>query len=421
MSEEDALGTGVGNLRILLAEDDPLMAKIIQTYLGKIGCPAPVVVEDGQAAIDHLSSADEAPHAFITDLNMPGMDGIEMLRHIADLNYRGHMILITGEHADVLQTTRALAESHGLNMAAALTKPIAYDVLAASMTEIAKAVSETVVDAGEDEKSAGGLEEISVKVDPDELRQALETGALAVHYQPKAQIEPHNLSGVEALVRWNHPHHGEIGPDNFIHLAEQHDLIIDITDFVLREALTQAGRWAAAGNPITVAVNISMDCLGRLDYPDFIAALADEAGLDRSLVMLEITESRLMQELTSVLEVLTRLRMKGFGLSIDDFGTGYSSMTQLQRLPFTELKIDRVFVHGVQHDAKAQAIMSSSADLGRRLNMKIVAEGVENDEDMAYVREMGCDVVQGFIIARPMDADAFDDWLVDWRAEHQGD
>lgn len=400
------------HLKILLAEDDPLMAKVMGFHLTKMGCPAPVVVGDGAAAMAHLETASEPPHVFITDLNMPGMDGVEMLRHIADRKYRGQIILFSGEHIDVLQTTHALAETHGLNVSAALTKPISYNKLLAALITANKACEK---DGDSDRKLE---QEAGYDIDPDEIRKGLKNKEFVVQYQPKAHIESSAISGVEALVRWNHPRHGVIGPDHFIGLCERHGLILELTNVVLRDAIAQGGRWAASGTPLTVAINISMDCLERLDYPDFIAGLADEAGLDRSFLMLEITESRLLQDLKNVLEVLTRLRMKGFGLSIDDFGTGYSSMSQLQRLPFTEIKIDRAFVHGVQHDAKARAILETSAELGRRLNMKIVAEGVEEDGDLACITEMGCDVVQGFIVARPMDAEGFDEWLAGWQAQN---
>lgn len=402
---------GLADLRILLAEDDPLMARVMGALLKQHGCSAPVTVADGAAALEHLGSTDAEPDVFITDLNMPGMDGIELLRHIAERRYGGPLVLVSGEHADVLKTTRDLARTHGLNVVAALTKPVLFEALGAALEAAVTSLAEPVAAA----PIAGPGSATAGVITPDDIAQALEHDQFTVFYQPKASIETRTVSGVEALVRWNHPHHGMIGPDDFIPLAEQSDMIMALTDAVLREAIAQGGRWAAAGVPMTVSINLSMDCLSRLDYPDFIAGLAAETGFDCGLIMLEITESRLVKEMASALEVLTRLRMKGFGLSIDDFGTGYSSMEQLQRLPFTELKIDRAFVHGAQHDAKARAILESSADLGRRLGMRIVAEGVEEDGDLACVGEMGCDVVQGFIVARPMTADGFDAWLTDWK------
>ncbi len=406
----------ISDLRILLAEDDPLMARIMGALLAQLGCAAPVTVGDGAAALEHLGSTEDQPDVFITDLNMPGMDGIELLRHIAERQYKGPLILVSGEHADVLQTTLDLARTHGLNVVAALTKPVVFAALGAALEAAAASLAASLAPDLVPGPAADEPATTRAIITADDIALALEQGQFTVFYQPKASIETRTVSGVEALVRWNHPDHGIIGPDEFIPLAEQSDMIIALTDVVLREAIAQGGRWAAADTPLTVSINLSMDCLSRLDYPDFIARLANEAGFDCALIMLEITESRLIKEMTSALEVLTRLRMKGFGLSIDDFGTGYSSMEQLQRLPFTELKIDRAFVHGAQHDAKARAILESSADLGRRLGMRIVAEGVEEDGDLACVGAMGCDVVQGFIVSRPMAAIGFNAWLADWKS-----
>ncbi len=396
------------DLRILLAEDDVLMARVLAALLESIDCPKPIIVKDGAEALGHLDDPHNHPDIFITDLNMPGMDGIEMLRHIVERNYTGPLILISGEHADVLQTTRGLAGAHGLNVVAALTKPILVEDLNAAMVD--------ALASGAPSSQPDAAPATRVQLSPGDLAVALENDQFRIFYQPKVNIETKAVGGVEALVRLEHPRFGMVGPDDFIALAEQSGMIIKLTDVVLREAIAQGGRWATAGTPMSVAINISMDCLSRLDYPDFIADLADAAGLDRKLIMLEITESRLIKEMASALEVLTRLRMKGFGLSIDDFGTGYSSMEQLQRLPFTELKIDRAFAHGAQHDPKARAILASSADLGRRLNLRIVVEGIEEPGDLDCAGELGCDVVQGFIVARPMPAGDFNLWLANWNA-----
>ncbi len=324
-----------------------------------------------------------------------------MLRHIGARNYADAIALVSGEHADVLNACRDLATAHGLHVVGLLAKPISADGLTA-MIEAALNASGSDVAA------------VDVDIIPQDIEDALNNGDFDIHYQPKASIRDQSIVDVEALLRWNHPRFDWVSPAAFIPLAEHVGLIGDITEFVLRTAISQAGRWAAEGLSLSLAINLSADCLHERHYPDMIADLAAEARYSPERITLEITETKLMRDHTMALEILTRLRMKGFGLSVDDFGTGYSSMDQLRRLPFSELKVDRAFVHGAHTDLKARAILETSARLGRQLDLKIVAEGVENQRDLDGVTALDCDLVQGFYLARAMPADQLAAWLCDW-------
>jgi len=252
-----------------------------------------------------------------------------------------------------------------------------------------------------------------------ELRKAIERGELSVFYQPQADPRTSRIEGVEALVRWRHPQRGLLSPDTFIAIAEQYGLMDELTVAVFRKALGYIGEWKRQGHALKVAmsVNITMSNLDQLNLPEVLEVVAREAGVEMSQVTLELTESGLINDLARSLEIITRLRLKGFGLSIDDFGTGYSSMEKLKQLPFTELKIDRAFVFGAARDDAARAILESSVRLGRALNMKIVAEGVETQEDWDLVVNVGCDEVQGFFAAKPMPADEFIRWKINWESQ----
>ncbi|MBF0248272.1 MAG: EAL domain-containing protein, partial [Alphaproteobacteria bacterium] len=253
-------------------------------------------------------------------------------------------------------------------------------------------------------------------LDVEELRAGIDGDELEVFYQPKVAVTDKRVVGVESLVRWRHKERGLVPPVAFIPVAEEHGLIDALTDAVYAKAAAQGGKWLAQGREIKVAVNISVDSLTRLDLPEFIVATGRENGLDPAHIVLEITGSRLMEDIKSPLEILTRLRLKGVSLSIDDFGTGHSSMEQLKRIPFTELKIDRAFVYGACRDTSARAILTSSVTLAKALGMTTVAEGVEDQDDWDLVAELGVDVVQGYFIAKPMPADEFDAWLAAWPA-----
>jgi EAL domain-containing protein (putative c-di-GMP-specific phosphodiesterase class I) len=250
---------------------------------------------------------------------------------------------------------------------------------------------------------------------PAELERALAAGELVNHYQPKVALATGELVGVEVLVRWQHPTAGLVFPDEFIATTEEHGLIDELTRAVLAAALRQGRLWHDAGLDLQLAVNVSMDNLAALDFPDVVARLAGEAGVALSRVVLEVTESRLMKDLRAPLDILTRLRLKRIGLSIDDFGTGHSSLAQLRDIPFDELKLDRSFVNGASGDPALRAIVEATLQMARQLGMKSVAEGVEEPADWELLRTLGCDVAQGYLIARPMPGSELPAWWQAWQ------
>jgi diguanylate cyclase (GGDEF)-like protein len=244
-----------------------------------------------------------------------------------------------------------------------------------------------------------------------ELRTVIEEGGLELHYQPKADLATGAIEGVEALVRWPHPSEGLISPDEFVPVAERTGLIGPLTDLVLRRALAQCRAWRDAGRSLSVAVNLSPRSLIDVDLADDIARALDEAGVDPSQLVLEITESSLMSDARHVLGVLNRLAAMGMTLAIDDFGTGYSSLSYLKRLPVNQVKIDKSFVLNMHNDANDAAIVRSIVDLARNLGLRVVAEGVETMAAWQTLADIGCDVAQGYVLSRPLPADRFDAWL----------
>ena len=256
-----------------------------------------------------------------------------------------------------------------------------------------------------------------ISIEVDDLRRAIEQGEIHPHYQPKVRLATLELESVEALARWNHPKHGPVSPGVFIPLAEEHGLIDALTDVMLEQAIKQCKELRDGGLSIQLAVNLSVDSLDRLDLPEYISGVVERAGIETSQIVLEVTESRISDNPTALLDITTRLRLKRFELSIDDFGTGYSSLQQLQRLPFTELKIDGAFVTGASQDATARSILESSIDLAQKLGMKIVVEGVETRADWDLVKSLGCELAQGYFIARPMPGDELEAWLEEWKRQ----
>jgi diguanylate cyclase (GGDEF)-like protein len=244
------------------------------------------------------------------------------------------------------------------------------------------------------------------------LRRALDDEELTVHYQPKVALRGGAVCGVEALVRWDHPNDGLVGPDRFVPLAERTGLIRRLTDYVIDRAMRDRQEWLAAGVDLSVSVNLSASVLDR-ELPRLVRTRLDAQAAPARALMLELTESHAMADPQAALEVLAQLAALGVRLSIDDFGTGHSSLAYLQQLPVSELKIDKSFVEGgILHGSDA-TIIRSTIDLGHDLGLDVVAEGVEDPEAWRQLASMGCDVAQGFLISRPMPADRIVEWVRD--------
>jgi EAL domain-containing protein (putative c-di-GMP-specific phosphodiesterase class I) len=248
-----------------------------------------------------------------------------------------------------------------------------------------------------------------------ELREALGRGELRLYVQPKADARSGEVVGVEALARWQHPRHGLIMPDEFIPIAERNGLIKALTAEVLDAAVTAAAGWAAAGTPISIAVNLSPRSLLGTDLAGQVAALLAARQAAPGLLTLELTESSMMTDPRGVADLMAELHRMGVRLSIDDFGTGYSSLSTLRKLPLDEIKIDKSFVMGLEDSSDDATIVRSVADLGRNLGLDVVAEGVENQRIWRILRQMGCTQIQGYYLTRPIPAADFPAWLAGYR------
>jgi len=246
-----------------------------------------------------------------------------------------------------------------------------------------------------------------------ELRHALEHDGLTLHYQPKVDLESGRVTGVEALLRWMHPQHGFIGPDEFIPLAERSGLIRPLTLWVLNAALRQCHLWQQMGIDLNVAVNLSARNLAESRLPDQVAGLLEAWDLPASRLMVEITESAIMDDPLHARKILMRLEEIGVRASIDDFGTGYSSLAVLGQLPVAEIKIDRTFVTDMLSNSKHAVIVRSTIDLGHNLERTVTAEGVEDEDTLEKLRELGCDRAQGYFMSRPLPASELVKWLAD--------
>jgi len=385
----------------LLVDDNPVALRILKAQLANLDIRSVVLAQSGTEALALVAARPGFYTLLFCDLQMPGMDGVELLRHLADASFRGAIVLMSAEDERVLDSARALARARRLHVLGTLQKPLDPRALRAVL---------------EPEPSRSGR--LTTPREPPsagELREAIETGQFVNYYQPKVSLRTGRVVGVEALVRWQHPTRGMVYPDQFIHVAEsERALIGQLTQLVTARALARLREWEEKGLDLTVAVNVSMENLTDLAFPDLVAAAAHEAQAPLCKLVLEVTESRVSLDQQAPLEILTRLRMKRVGLAIDDFGTGHSSLAQLRDFPFTELKIDQSFVHKAWRSPPLRAIFDASAKLGSDLGLTRVAEGVEDLQDWAFVRASGCDAAQGYFIARPMPGDQVEAWVRAW-------
>ena len=246
-----------------------------------------------------------------------------------------------------------------------------------------------------------------------ELRRALDGEEIVVHYQPQVDLSTRQLCGLEALIRWEHPERGTLAPAAFLPVAETTGLITRFTLRVLDLVLAQTRAWLDQRRAVPVAVNLSARCLHDAQLPDIVAAALTRHRVPARLLRLEITESAIMGDPARALQILRRLSAAGVRLSLDDFGTGYSSMSYLRELPVDELKVDRTFVTDMTGDVKDHLLVRTAVELGHNLGLSVVAEGVEDESTMSALGQLGCDVAQGYLLARPMSATALDLWRAD--------
>ncbi len=252
-----------------------------------------------------------------------------------------------------------------------------------------------------------------------ELREALQRNQMFLEYQPKVSTRKDGLVGVEALLRWQHPEKGVIGPNDFIPLAEQAGLIRNLTNLVLDRALEQCALWQQNGLQIPVAVNLSLKNLHYLEFPSEVKAMIEKWGVEPHLLVLEITESCIVVDQERVVSVVKELKNSGITLSIDDFGTGYSSISYLKKFPAREIKIDKSFVTDMVHNDDNAVIVKSTIDMVHNIGGHVVAEGVEDEATQHLLTEMGCDFLQGFYICRPLSPNQITEWFqsTSWRAK----
>lgn len=384
---------------LLILEADPERRRVLGEYCAARGYQPRAV-----ASYTEFAEAWE-PGLRMVALSLPlaSADGIEAIRFLGEKGCEAGLILTSDADPRILSAASRLARARGLRVLGTLTQPFTRADLATLLLH-------------PDPELAAQTMVLSVRMAQDDLNQCLKKGLVKTWFQPQIGVSTLEFVAVEALVRLEHPTRGLLRPSAFIAQAEETGLIAQLTELVVREAFSWCARWHREGLPIDVAVNISALMLSDLTLPNTMVGWAEEIGIRPKSIILEVTESWLMEDSVAALDTLTRLRLAGFQLSIDDFGTGYSTMAQLHDLPYSEMKLDQRFVRTAAMDREARAIVESSIELGHKLGMRVVAEGIERQEDWDLVTELGCDEGQGYFLARPMEGERLQRWLSRWDA-----
>ena len=387
----------------LIIDDSVFLRLLLQNALKACGLQWVREASDGEEALVYLASTDERVDVIFCDLDMPTLDGIQFIRALATFESPPLLVLLSSAPERTLRAAETLARDAGIEVAGVLQKPFKHEDIQAILRSLPTRAEHTRLRP-------------QLEIGVEELAHGIAGGEIEMYYQPKVSMKTRALIGVEALARWNHPTHGVLPPAAFIPLAEKENLASSLTEVVLAKAVAQCAAWHHSGLSCKVAVNLSPKMLTDSALPEKLTKIVSKAGIVPEDIILEVTESGMFVDDLLSMEILARLDLRGFAISIDDFGTGYSSIQQLQRLPFAELKIDRMFVGGAARNGVNQTVIRSSVELAHKLTMSVVAEGVETAEDWSFVYAAGCDMAQGYFIARPMPASVIVPWAANWKA-----
>jgi EAL domain-containing protein (putative c-di-GMP-specific phosphodiesterase class I)/CheY-like chemotaxis protein len=388
--------------RVLVIDDQVDIGNFVAAAAKSIGLTCTVTTD----AAGFLKELTPDIAVILMDLVMPSMDGIELLRLLAERECRVPIVLMSGVGSRVLETAEQLALSLGINIIGHLDKPFRLKEL----QNMLRSTTETRSSPLAKPRSQSAVQD-------EELFHAIDQDEFILHYQPQIEIATSRVTGVEALVRWKHPERGMIYPDHFIGRAEALGVIDRIGWIVYERGMSEVAEFAdEKGDIPTLSLNVSFRSLHDLLFPDKFLSIIGEYGLSPERVTVEITESGLLDQSSRTLDVLARLRLKDVALSIDDFGTGYAMMQQLRNVPATELKIDKSFVQKIESSKRDRIIVQKTIEIGHELGMKVIGEGVETQAQLDFLRDNNCDGSQGYLFSRALSAGDLKAWLKDYRS-----
>jgi EAL domain-containing protein (putative c-di-GMP-specific phosphodiesterase class I) len=393
----------IKDLNFLVAEPDSGRRAMLLTMLKMLGAQQFIEADDGKQGLEaHQHSRAPIDISFIT-LDMPLMDGLELVRHLAAEGFRSAVVLVAGEDSSILLSAEYMAKAYGIQVLGTLET-------SADVSKIKRLIHDYQLSLDIEKKAKADGPVFTL----DEIMRGLMEKQFVPFYQPIVDLVTGAVVGAEVFARWLHPQHGILSPTIFIPVLEINKRIADFSWAIVEESLATCRTWHDAGHEISVSFNFSPSLLADPAFADQLAPRIAPYGVAPKYITFEIPESAAVTSDPFFLETLIRLRMKGFGLAVDDYGTGQSNIQQLARIPFTALKVDRSFVDGAAQNSTLGLVLSTCMDLARKLNRYPAAVGVETKQDWDFLQELGSRYAQGYYIAKPMDRAAFSQWMEEW-------
>ncbi len=392
------------NTKIYVVDDEPDQVNMLIDMLSLAGLNATGYTSPALFIEQGITDND----IVLLDLNMPSMDGIEVMRMLHDKACKPDYLLMSGFDERVLHSAKQFADAKKITVKGTFTKPLDTRFFISFIENLyqSKVSSLSALNKPHD------TPENKLNISLDELKLSIKEHRFTLFYQPKINLSSGCLQGFEALIRLHHPEKGLIFPDQFIHLAEENALISKITNEVVTQVISDYPLFIQAGMTPNISINISAQDLMDLSMPERLESMLKKANIEPHLITVELTESSILSSVSDSLDILSRMRMKGFPISIDDFGTGHSSLVQLYRIPFTELKIDQHFVMQMMTDDEAISIVKICILLAKELKMSTVAEGIEDQNTFDKLKELGCEVGQGYLISKPLPLNDICNWVL---------
>lgn len=382
---------------ILLIDDDPTQIAILRAYLASMKLDGIVDAADASQALKWFEPDSGADIKLVfTDLGMPEMDGFEFLRHLAKIEYAGEVVVISGHENILLESAASLGKMYGLSILGQIRKPLTKPALDRLFKDMNR-------------PSSGAPQATDSTLTKEALVKAIANKRILPYYQPKVDLLNGQIVGAEALARWTRDDGGFISPGDFIPLAESTGLISEVSLIILDQVLSDIADNREYWGDKKVAINLPPELVRDTKLPDLLEERLKHFGVSSSNICIEITESGVLDFDPVSVEVLSRLRIKGFDISIDDFGTGAANISNLKVFPYSEMKIDQSFINNVLTDAFSAETVRTSISLARQLGLRIIAEGIENEEVLQYVKAKGIDQAQGFLFSRPVPAEAMNE------------
>lgn len=395
------------NLRIMIVEDEPFHREWLTRIARQFSCHVHAA-QDGQEALQMLEHM-EPPQLLLCDLNMPQMDGVTFLRHLAERRVRCAVALISAAEPDVIDSVSQMIPLYGMQLAAILRKPASR-----------QQVCDLLENSPPAENAARRQPRAHLSAERWELLMGLAAGQFIAYFQPHIDATSRQVIGAEALVRWHHPQYGVLTPDYFLDELQAAGLAPALTQQVLEQSIRACRQWLDQGLHLTVSVNITPTELMDPALVETLLELLQRHQLPAQQLCLEVTETQRCPHQAQMIDTTARLRLHGIRLALDDFGTGHASLLQLIQSPFTTLKIDQRFVRQMLESPRHMAAVEASLSIARHLKLKSVAEGVEQDSQAQRLQEMGCDTLQGFLYSPALSQDAFVEWVAVYQRPSHG-